>query len=120
NRIDGDGSRCEIALHHQLRDQAAERVADDNWLLTERADRGDVMIDCALERERAKELAIGMLAENVDGLLAARVRDRDTPVSPALAALDPRLPAAASHEVSVDEDDRAGHGVPPVVRVSGC
>ena len=109
---DADVGDAEAAVGEHLRDDAAERVADDDRLLGQLADDPLVVVGDLLEADPLERL--GVVADVFDGAVvdSGPARDDDL-VAGGAEAVGPGVPALGGHPEAVDEDDgglgRGGH-----------
>ena len=103
--VERDRGRTETAVGQELRDEAAERVADDDRRLVEAADDPVVVVDDVGDREpfqrrRISAELLGLCVEPGPG-------GRQHLLTLVAVALPPVLPAQRRHPHAVNQDDRA-------------
>jgi hypothetical protein len=109
SRIDRDACGAQPAVEQQLDEQTAERMADEDRGLVERADDLYVVLDDLGDPETDERGWIA--ADLADRPVLARPGRDDAPEALRLEGRDEVVPAGGGHPAAVDEDDGAARRV---------
>jgi hypothetical protein len=109
-RVDRDAGRPEPAIEEQLDVETAERVADEDRRLVERAHDPVVVVDDLRDAEAGQWRRIG--SDGLDRALFAGPGRGEASVPAGLEERDERIPAGRCHPAAMDEYDDLAQRTP--------